>query len=305
MQQLSLSQQPRSYLLSSISRLAGSLLPFASRQPLRLDVRVTTPPGIDPLSYSARKCAACRAVESQRSDALFHDPLAAVLAGPHAISLIQGYVRPRIAIRTRYFDEFAESAITGHSRVQLVSLGAGMETRVYRLQCITEAVHAFEVDSDVVLSLKETILAAEEQIPPVRAGTLVRVRGDVTAEWVEPLVEAGFDPSLRTVWLIEGLVYYLTYDQLDKLFNDVYRVSAPGSSFCFSAVTRLRSGTLGLASMFKSAIPNPKDFVEGHGFRFDACDKLGGENASYGRWPPNPDGTKDDGVTIYVSATKT
>ncbi len=69
---------------------------------------------MDPVSLTSRWIAAVRALESQRLDRLFHDPLAAALAGPEGFALLDDMERAQpwgepalyVVVRTRFFDEF-------------------------------------------------------------------------------------------------------------------------------------------------------------------------------------------------------
>jgi methyltransferase (TIGR00027 family) len=88
--------------------------------------------------------AAARAVEGDRSDRLFDDPFAwdfVSEAGSQRLlperpgegsldtwDAMVGY----FALRTRFFDDFAVGACTSGCK-QVVVLGAGLETRAYRL----------------------------------------------------------------------------------------------------------------------------------------------------------------------------
>ena len=81
-------------------------------------------------SYTGRMCAASRWIESNRADALFVEPQAYKLAGS------EGRAQPMgdwiMVPRTRYGDDLIEElGKTGAS--QLVLLGAGMDTRAFRL----------------------------------------------------------------------------------------------------------------------------------------------------------------------------
>ena len=73
-------------------------------------------------------------MESSRSDALFHDPLAAGLAGERGLRIAR--TRPDgawvVAIRTGLIDAFIRSAISSGIDT-VINLGAGMDTRPYRM----------------------------------------------------------------------------------------------------------------------------------------------------------------------------
>jgi O-methyltransferase involved in polyketide biosynthesis len=74
---------------------------------------------------TARWAAAQRARESGRPDRLFFDPLASVLAGPEGMAALQlsEKYNPRhddtanyLVIRTRFFDDIAQSSAAGGIR---------------------------------------------------------------------------------------------------------------------------------------------------------------------------------------------
>ncbi len=67
----------------------------------------------DLVSLSSRMMAAVRAIETQRPDGLFKDPLAALLAGEDIIAEITPSAQkyedkgtPMVIVRTRFFDDF-------------------------------------------------------------------------------------------------------------------------------------------------------------------------------------------------------
>ena len=278
------------------------------------------------VTFSSQLCAASRALETSLPPPLrlFTDPYAELLAGPEALSRMRARLagvlhlaipaRPRIAIRTRYFDDFANSALhrLAPSKAQLVSLAAGLETRAFRLCELSDQVALFEVDRQEVLDRKERLLAEVEPRPQVRAGSRTVVDADLAeAHWTRKIEEAGFDRAVKTVWLLEGLLYYLEEERVTQLLREVWEISAEGSCVCFSVVTGLakhykKSDTL--ANYFKSAMPDPASVLNEAGWSLDVVDQLGGPNANYGRWQTpetiGPDDWRSTRATIYVSATK-
>jgi Leucine carboxyl methyltransferase len=83
---------------------------------------------------SALLTAGWRAIESSRSNALFHDPLAAGLAGERGLRIAT--TRPDgawvVAIRTVLIDAFVRSAISSGIDT-VINLGSGMDTRPNRM----------------------------------------------------------------------------------------------------------------------------------------------------------------------------
>ena len=93
---------------------------------------------IEHVSDTARWVALYRAMESERPDALFHDPYARRLAGERGerilASLKQGrtWAWPMI-VRTAVMDELILRGIARDRVDTVVNLAAGLDTRPYRL----------------------------------------------------------------------------------------------------------------------------------------------------------------------------
>jgi methyltransferase (TIGR00027 family) len=145
--------------------------------------------------------AAARARESRRSDRLFDDPWAEVLAGDLVDAVRTD--NPLLPVRTRFFDDVV-CGTAGWAR-QVVLLGAGMDTRAFRLP-LTGATTVYEIDQPEVLADKDAALAAAGARPTCRR----KVIGfDLRRDWTRALLAAGFDPSRPTVWLAESLLFFL------------------------------------------------------------------------------------------------
>lgn len=181
-----------------------------------------------PESYTALWTAAARARESARPDALFSDPLAELLAGDRGreqlVAREQGTgSNPYLPLRTRFFDDTI-LRLTGQCP-QLVLLGAGMDTRAFRLQ-LRDDNQVFELDQAEVIDYKQSILGALEPLFQRRT-----IAGDVRMDWAPGLVNAGFDVSIPTLWVTEGLLFYLATSEVDALLREAAEFSAPGSFF--------------------------------------------------------------------------
>ena len=92
-------------------------------------------PVIQSVADTAFMVAWFRAMETERPDALFRDPLAAEVAGEEGRRFAQSLGRYArfgawsLAIRTVVIDDLVKSA----ERDVVLSLGAGLDTRPYRL----------------------------------------------------------------------------------------------------------------------------------------------------------------------------
>ena len=129
-----------------------------------------------------------------------------------------------MAVRTRFFDEvFLDGAAAGIR--QAVILAAGLDARGYRLPWPDGTV-IFELDQPKVLAFKRDVVAQLGDSP--RADRR-EVAVDLRDDWPRALVDAGFDPSVPTAWIAEGLLIYLPAAAQDQLFAGIDSLSAPGS----------------------------------------------------------------------------
>jgi methyltransferase (TIGR00027 family) len=191
---------------------------------------------------TALGAAEMRAEESGRSDRLFDDPYAAAfvaaapplfpeldsIADDPEIARLKTAFSSDIVVRTRFFDEHLSTACrTGCD--QVVILGAGLDTRAFRLDW-PDGVHLFEVDLPEVLAFKEHVLTQERAVPRCLRTT---VGSDLRADWLSCLARNGFAPESRTAWLAEGLLAYLSNDEAVRLLDAIGHLSAVGSELSF------------------------------------------------------------------------
>ncbi|WP_320537630.1 SAM-dependent methyltransferase [Pseudarthrobacter sp. IC2-21] len=192
------------------------------------------------LPLTALAVAAGRAVETSRPGGLVADPFALALvdaarshvdfptswpAHPEAASPPQQpllLASIYIAVRTRFIDDFLQAASPSR---QTVLLGAGLDTRAYRLLWPAGS-RVFEIDHANVLEFKAGVLGRLAVRP---APELVTVATDLALPWREPLVAAGFDPLQPTTWVLEGLLPYLDAAAQLSVLKEVAALSAPGS----------------------------------------------------------------------------
>ncbi|BAU14499.1 hypothetical protein LEP3755_50470 [Leptolyngbya sp. NIES-3755] len=173
--------------------------------------------------FTARMMAAMRARETSREDRLFNDPFAATLAGEEAFQRVDLQLTPQdqayIAVRTRFFDDF----LAGSQMGQVVLLASGLDSRAYRFPWGPE-VKLYELDHPEVLAYKADLL--KDTNPSCQHHLIA---ADLTQPWEEKLLSAGYSPSSPSVWLIEGLLMYLSEAQAHNLLESVSRLSTHGS----------------------------------------------------------------------------
>jgi methyltransferase (TIGR00027 family) len=157
--------------------------------------------------------AAFRAKESARPDALLFDPLAGRLAGDLGFRLAHGHGLGWI-VRTRLIDNMILYEICRGSG-PAVCLGAGMDTRPYRLTLPSER-RWVEIDFPVIMARKSRLLT---NIEP--ACKLVRIGLDLSRAFARRRLLSRLGETGRAMVVTEGLLTYLTPAQVGSLARDL------------------------------------------------------------------------------------
>jgi methyltransferase (TIGR00027 family) len=135
-----------------------------------------------------------------------------------------------IRARVRYFDDFVRATINEGLR-QLVILGAGYDTRAYRIEGLKGKVRVFEVDHPDTQSVK---IEKVKEIFGFLPGHVIYVPVDFeTDNFGERLVAQGYDRSLKTLFLLEGLIMYIPPEAVDETLSFVVKNSGKGSAILF------------------------------------------------------------------------
>lgn len=238
--------------------------------------------------------AAERARETARPDRLFEDPLAEALAGPEGFDLMArmeagGLDNPVFPIRTRFFDEALLRSVANKPIEQVVLLAAGMDARAFRMDLPV----VFEIDWFDLLEVKEARLA----------GTSARLRSpritvaaDLTGEWVDALVRAGFSSQTPSAFVAEGLLGYFEEPDVHRLLTKIGALAAPGSVLLCDVGGRVDLD--GMVFWFQRLAENgitggrfgtddPAGLLAAHGWQPEVT-HYGDEEAHFGRWPLPP-----------------
>lgn len=172
------------------------------------------------VSDTAFMVAAWRAAESERRDALFHDPFAARLAGEHGRAIVASLRRGflggwQVVIRTVIIDEMIQQAVAAGADT-IVNLGAGLDARPYRME-LPQTLRWIEVDYPHVIDWKEEKLADER--PRCR---LERIKLDLADLAARRALFADLGASSKKIVLLtEGVIPYLTTEAVAGLADDL------------------------------------------------------------------------------------
>lgn len=242
------------------------------------------------VSSTALFVALVRSLEAKKppGTALFYDPFAVDMVGDirDADSNVkkvgkslfeerQGLL-DGVAMRTRKIDDELKLAINSLEYEQICVLGAGVDCRPWRLHMEKpdlvragvsistdlSSIKYFEVDFPEIFSFKNSKLNGVES-----PFDYVAVNADLSlSDWPQKLVDAGFNPNKKTVWLLEGLTGYLTENELHKLFEVISNeLSASGSKMIATFLTPSCSSFT--ISLHRFIPDDPRPIVEAYGWQ--------------------------------------
>lgn len=176
---------------------------------------------IQNVSDTAFWVASYRAIESEKENPLFRDPLAGLLTGEYgkkvsnSMKPIAQYAYWSVTIRTRLIDEYIlKYANRGYKTI--INLGAGLDTRPYRLS-LPQEVQWIEVDFPEVIELKNEKL--KDQKPKCKLERIgLNLSHQTEREKLFGELNHRIGPALI---LTEGVIPYLNEDSVSSLANDI------------------------------------------------------------------------------------
>jgi methyltransferase (TIGR00027 family) len=130
------------------------------------------------------------------------------------------------AARTTFYDQAVARYLPQVE--QLVVLGAGFDTRAYRLPAESR-VRCFEVDEPATQAFKREVLRKAG----IDASRVAFVAADFEKDdWFEKLVDAGWEPRKRTLFTWESVMMYLDRAAVEGTLRKIAG-TAPGGAVAF------------------------------------------------------------------------
>jgi methyltransferase (TIGR00027 family) len=177
------------------------------------------------ISDTAHWVAVYRALESERADALFHDPFARQLAGERGARITEGNAFANrnawsFVARTVLIDRFISDAVANGADM-VVNLAAGLDARPYRMT-LPSHLQWIEVDLPEILAYKTEQLAGETP-----RCALERVALDLSIVAARRELFDRLSARAKAVMVVsEGLVVYLSPGEVLSLATDLARTPA-------------------------------------------------------------------------------
>lgn len=195
------------------------------------------------LINTAEGMAIVRAIEASRPEGkrICYDPIARSLVSSIKFTLsklvIDSGIYGRIfkgaiefiTARERYIDDFLKTCLS-ESLDQVVILGAGFDTRAYRIQGI-EKTRVFEIDHPITQKVKlERLRKVIDPFPD----HITFIPVDFNTQTLgECLLANGYNEQGKTLFIWQGVTMYLTPKGIDSTLTFVAHHSGPGSTVIF------------------------------------------------------------------------
>jgi len=265
--------------------------------------------GLTFANKTAQWIAYDRMLETDRADGLFKDPLAKHFVGEYgkrcsdcfalggkgsffteALGL-NGFVNYHAARTKLISDRITAWVAATEGKKQVLNLGAGMDTRAFWDESLKGIDAYVEVDAKPVNDHKETAfnkIKEAGKLPEPHAKRQV-ISLDFDQESTADIPKHGVDFSAPTLWLLEGLVMYLTAEANEKMYNELSDLSAPGSHVILNF---LNDGQAHHGALFARKLLEEKSWT--------VVDELmfGDAKFNYGKYPQGAEPSKMAGFVF-------
>jgi methyltransferase (TIGR00027 family) len=195
-------------------------------------------------SMSAIGIAIVRGIESEKPEGkrICYDPYARKFVNSFLYKFVRffdriGYSEIKgpgvigfLVARERHIDEYLKSCLA-NGLEQLVILGAGYDARAYRFEEFKHGIKVFEVDHP---ASQMTKIEKLEQVFGSRPAHVAYVPIDFNTQRLDQrLFDSGYDESLKTLFIWQGVTQYLTPEAVDATLAFIAGHSGPGSAVIF------------------------------------------------------------------------
>jgi len=276
------------------------------------------------ISDTAKWVAVFRAEESERPDAVFHDPFAKKLAGEKGEQIADSVHFSRenswsFVARTFLFDQYImEHVQQGYDMI--INLAAGLDARAYRLN-LPSNLKWIDVDLPEMIDYKNEIIRNENPKCEHRDVKLDLAEREERLELFRQLNHECKKGLIAT----EGLMIYLTAEQAGELSADlssqehfqrwVFDLQSP--ALLEMAKEKMGAALTGSGAKFQFAPEDGEEFFERYGWKHlesksklktaGSLNRLSGDLKAYAEMPEPPGPRRPfpwSGVCIFENVNK-
>jgi methyltransferase (TIGR00027 family) len=223
-----------------------------------------------PISKTAFYCCGVRMQDAGRDKPVCGDTYARVFMNEQGLQILETFkdeTRPNTSNvgRHRIIDDLLRQELTVNPNLMVVIIGAGFDTRAFRLQGGTWV----ELDEPQVITYKEERLPASTS-----ENELHRISIDFATDSLEQKL-APFSGRRPVTLVIEGVLSYLEEAAINRLLRTLRRLFPQHKLIC-DLMTRdffeknastIHEKLTGMGAVFKFTIDNPEDVFLKNGYR--------------------------------------
>ena len=152
---------------------------------------------------------------------------------------INKFITPRLygylLARTAFIDNVFEKALI-EKIPQILFLGAGYDSRSCRFSALIKETKIFELDINTTQEYKKKMLLQSKiKIPDQLTFVAINFKTDSIEK---ALLDTGYDKNKKTLFIWEGVMYYLSAQAVDETLKFVKSNSPSGSTICFDYIDR-------------------------------------------------------------------
>lgn len=157
-----------------------------------------------------------------------------------------------VIARTKFIDSIFKRAILNEFD-QIVIFGAGFDSRGIRFADFNKKTEIFELDIPITQEAKiKQIKKRRVKLNP----NIIFISIDFNKESIEDkLLESGFNKNKRSLFILEGLLYYLSSQTVDNTFNVINKLAGNESEvvfdYIYASVLREENLYYGESEVFK------------------------------------------------------
>ncbi len=142
-------------------------------------------------------------------------------------------IYPYVIARTKYIDHLFTKAIRNGFE-QVLILGAGFDSRAIRLLGFNDHINVYEIDTDFMIKAKLKQYKKRKISQPENN---IFIPIDFNKEVLSTkLNENGFKGNKKTLFILEGLIMYLSKEEVKEILKLIYDYSSSGSLVVFDYV---------------------------------------------------------------------
>jgi len=160
-----------------------------------------------------------------------------------------------VIARTKFIDSIFQKAISGEFD-QILIFGAGFSSRGIKFADLSKKTKIFELDAPTTQEAK--IKQLKKRKVEINSN-IIFISIDFNKESMEEkLLESGFIKNQRSLFILEGLLFYLSNEAVDNTFNVINRLAGNGSEvvfdYVYSSVLREENLYYGESEVFKGVM---------------------------------------------------